>query len=349
MLLKRRGQRVAVFFTSIGVAREYLETLSHYDVNVAMLMGRSGQTHLRHANRIAELIADEGEGGFGHTREGVELFATSCPLPAFADSWPADWKLGEAPCEEINEAGTKGAKLCPAWELCGRVKNQRMLVTADVWLGHVASSDTRVPAHTSLERLRYFELIAETFDLIIFDECDETQKVLDEQGALTLTLTGDADSLHIALQKTTRLLAANQTNISDSLLRYILQANEFERHMLRFLSEIRRLDQTGKASNNYADQLLTANFLIREALKAAGIFDLFNSRALSAISDFWERALYRAFFFRGETETNWPKAEKYAPDLNLSVEEANTHWLRVTGALKHLSRAGPCRGGRSGR
>lgn len=342
VLLKRRGQRAAVFFTSIEVAREYLETLRRYDVKVAILMGRSGQTHRRHANRMAELIASQGEGGFGRTREGVELFATSCPLPAFADAWPQPWRLGVAPCESLIEVGSDKRKLCPAWERCGRVKNQRELVHADIWLGHVRSADTRVPAHTSIKQLRYFELIAHTFDLIIFDECDETQKVLDEYGALTLQFTGNDDSLHIAIQRVTEQLAANRRHVSDDMLRYMMHANEFERHMLRFLNEIRHLfadKRTQRLANEYADKLLSANFLIREALVAAGTSSEFNMEALSAVSDFWERAMYRAFFFRGR-EKAWPKAEKYASALYLDVPdadrvaEANKRWLRVNDALK---------------
>lgn len=343
VLLKRRGQRVAVFFTAIEVAREYLETLRRYDVKVAILMGRSGQTHRRHANRMAELIAGQGGGGFARTREGVELFATSCPLPAFADSWPERWRLGVAPCESLFEVGSSKRKLCPVWERCGRVKNQRELVEADVWLGHVISADTYVPAHTSAEQLRYFELVADTFDLVIFDECDETQKVLDEFGALTLEFTGNDDSLHIAIQRVTEQLAANRSHVSDDMLRYMMQSNEFERHMLRFLSEIRKLfanKRTQRLANEYADKLLSANFLIREALIAAGTSHDFSMQALSAVSDFWERAMYRAFFFRGMETEGWPKAEKYAGDLHLEVpddtkvEEANKRWLRVNGALK---------------
>jgi hypothetical protein len=337
VLMKRRGRRVAVFFTSIGVAREYLEVLRRYDVNVALLMGRSGQTHRRHANDMAELIAGQGEGGFGQIREGIELFATSCPLPAFAESWPQEWIPGDAPCESIYDVASGERKLCPAWERCGRVKNQRNLVTADVWLGHVISADTTVPAHTSAERLQYFELVAETFDLVIFDECDETQKVLDAYGTLTLELTGNDQSLHIDIQRMAGLLAANRTQVSDSVLRYILQANEFERHMLRFLAEIRRLFQqagTQKLANAYADQLLTANFLIREALSAAKTYHLFTSRALSALSDFWERAMYQAFFFRSDDDAIWPKAATYAPELGLTISDAHGHWKRVNRALK---------------
>ena len=337
VLLKRRQQRVAVFFTSISVAREYLETLRRYGVHAAILMGRSAQTHRGHANTIAELIAGQGNGGFGYTREGVDLFGTSCPLPAFSTSWPDHWQPGDTACEALFEIGSDEALLCPAWEVCGRMKNQRALVTADVWLGHVLSSDTAVAAHTITEQMKFFELLSETFDLLIFDECDEAQKVLDEHGALTLQLTGNDDSFHTALQRMTSLLAANRTSVSDGLLRYILQANEFERHMLRFLSEVRHMFKykgTKRLAQDYADKLLTANFLIREALGAAGTYTEFSSKALSGLSDFWERAMYRAFFFRSVEEERWPKAAKFASDLGLQEDDAHQRWRQVNRALK---------------
>jgi hypothetical protein len=337
VFLKRRQQRVAVFFTSITVAREYLETLRRYGVNAAILMGRSAQTHRRHANTVAELIAGQGSGGFGYTREGVDLFGTSCPLPAFTASWPEHWQSGDTACESLFEVGSDEALLCPAWELCGRMKNQRSLVTADVWLGHILSSDTAVAAHTITEQMHFFELLSETFDLLIFDECDEAQKVLDEHGALILQLTGNDDSFHTALQRMTSLLAANRARVSDGLLRYILQANEFERHMLRFLSEIRHLFKhkgTQRLAQEYADKLLTANFLIREALRAADTHSQFSSKALSGLSDFWERAMYRAFFFRSVEEEGWPKAAKFASDLGLTEDDAHQKWRHVNRALK---------------
>jgi hypothetical protein len=134
VLLERRRLRVAVFFPAIEVAREYLENLRRYSVRAALLVGRSPDTHLRHANRLAELIATQGNGGFAQTHKGIDLLAQSCPLPAFAKPWPGEneWRLGEAPCEAIYEAGSKTPKLCPAWSLCGRVKNQRELVHASV-------------------------------------------------------------------------------------------------------------------------------------------------------------------------------------------------------------------------
>ena len=83
-MLAGQGKRVAVFFTSIETARDYLEQLRRYEVSSALLVGRSPATHARHADRLAQLIALQGHGGFGHTRPGAELLAQTCPLPAFA-------------------------------------------------------------------------------------------------------------------------------------------------------------------------------------------------------------------------------------------------------------------------
>ena len=122
VLLSRRGLRVAVFFTAIQIAREYLETLRRYDVETALLVGRSFEAHLRHAAHFAELVATEGNSGFAYTREGAELLAHSCPLPAFAESWPdeSEWRFGEAPCEKIFRRWLNSAKALsgvePLWK-----------------------------------------------------------------------------------------------------------------------------------------------------------------------------------------------------------------------------------------
>lgn len=370
--LARRGQRVAVLFTSIETARQYLEILSRYPVATpdqtphnrtergldnmetqdnqeqeqpavaALLVGRSGMTHRRHADHLAELIATEGNGGFGYTRPGADLFATRCPLPAFAETleghqWAEIWPIGWAPCETLREADGATARLCPAWERCGRVKNQRVLVTAPIWLGHIMSADTSVPAHTSLERMRYFELLAETFDLIIIDECDATQQILDERGAITFQITGNEQSLHHKLQRTRGLLAANRMPYTAGVLKYELRAVEFERHTLEFVEEIRRLTTSPhlqRLARRYTDRLLTAHYLLDEALRVAGVARQLGRKRLAAISDFWESAMYQAYYLRRSVRsTTWRDAKKYAPDLGLEPEEASARWQRLNEAL----------------
>jgi hypothetical protein len=382
--LARRGLRIAVLFTSIETARQYLETLRRYPVTplasaaapeqtpdtetlrgrdndlddqkderepdhpgeepevAALLVGRSGATHRRHADQLAELIAAQGNGGFGYTRPGADLFATRCPLPAFAESlearqWVETWPIGWAPCETLREADGTSARLCPAWERCGRVKNQRALVSAPIWLGHIISADTSVPAHTSVERLRYFELLAETFDLIIVDECDATQQVLDDRGAITVHITGNEQSLHNKLQQMRGLLAANRMPYTAGVLKYEYRAIEFERHTLEFIEEIRAL--TGSShlqhlARRYTDRLLTAHYLLDEALRVAGVASQFGRKRLEAISDFWESAMYQAYYLRRAAGTaTWRHSVQYAPNLGLEPEEANARWRHLNDAL----------------
>ena len=158
VLLARRGLRVAVFLTTIQVARDYLQTIQKYGIQAGLLMGRGVQAHVRHANRFAELVAaQEGEGGFSLSLEGAELLACSCPLPAFADDWPGDgdWSFGEAPCENIWEANSRAPKLCPAWSLCGRVKNQRELRKAALNIHRRGRCPWRYPNLRQVGRLRW--------------------------------------------------------------------------------------------------------------------------------------------------------------------------------------------------
>lgn len=342
VLLARRGQRVAVFFPSIETSRSYLAKLRAYGVRVGLVRGRSPMTEQHHANDLAELIAGQGGGGFARTVPGADLYATNCPLPAFAPTWPEQWEEGQAPCESfypgdksVEDASNR--QLCPAWSLCGRVKTHRELVSADVWLGHVISSDIYVPAHTSTERLRYFELMAELMDLIIFDECDATQQALDDRGAQTLHLTGTEDSVHKHNQQITETLATNRARWNEQQHRYMRLANEFEKHILRLKLVLRQLyagPTTRQLAKDHANKLLSAHYLLRSMLRASGRLDAFGNRALTALSNFWESAMYQALHDPGANEREWPRASTYAAGLRLSVDEANAHWLEVNQALK---------------
>ena len=338
ILLARRGLRVAVFFTAIQVARDYLETLRGYDIDAGLLIGRATRTHLRHANRLSELVANrEGGGGFARSVEGVDLLAQSCPLPAFADSWPEDdtWRFGEAPCERIYEAGSATPKLCPAWSLCGRVKSRRQLVNSPIWLGHIRGLDTTVPAHTSEERLRYFELVARSFDLVVVDEADEAQKNLDEYGAQILTLTGNVDSIHAGLLQTQSTLATNRTPVNNALLRYLVRANEFQGFTLGLVQEIRslRVDRQDLASR-YEDKLLTVGFLLREAIDEIGRAEKLAPGLLSALSDLWETAMYSAYHERDNENGFWPRVQRHKGVLGRSSEDCQDIWRRLNRAFR---------------
>lgn len=350
--LAMQDKRVCVFFTSIEMAREYLEKLRRYSIKTAMLVGSSPDTQRRHGERLAELIAAKGDGGFGHTHPAADLFAQTCPLPAFAvdeaKTWETGaWKTTDAPCEQIRVPDKKTPHLCPLWSRCGRVKNQRDLVGAHVWLGHIRSSDTAVPAHTTRERLNYFQLIARTFDLIIVDEADHTQHTLDEMGSVSLTLGGNSDSVHARAQQVTQLAMTGRLKVHDDglIYRYQHASNNFERHLLRFHEELNAFEhqhqeQLGIQLKN---RLLTTNFLIN---RAAELLDLdLDGNQLSAIYAFWDSALYMAYFRReaddqpqgdpGNTQTRpWAQVTEMADGLNLTPTETEGRWLKLRELLR---------------
>ncbi|MEH2466297.1 hypothetical protein [Nostoc sp.] len=161
-------------FPSIEVARQYMAELAFHQVKVGMLVGQSDETRRRHADNIAEAIATRGNGGFAHTLEQAEVFGMNCVLPAFSTADMSLWGFGYAPCNEILQGGGKQGKmkkcLCPLWTMCGRNKAPRDLLDANIWVGHVRSLDTQISPHAIQEQVRYFELIARTFDAVVFDE-----------------------------------------------------------------------------------------------------------------------------------------------------------------------------------
>lgn len=331
--LAEQEKRVAVFFTSIETAREYLDRLRRYGTSTAMLVGRSEITHRKHGERLAELIATEGNGGFGHTLPGADLFAQTCPLPAYAvnakEAWTR-WEPMDAPCEQLYDPVTEKRHLCPLWSRCGRVKNQRDLVDARIWLGHIRSADTPVPAHTSPESLQYFELIAQTFDLVIFDEVDETQKVLDEIGVKALDLGGSPESIHAEAQRVTRLAFDGKLPVRDRRIHHHnLAANNFERQLILLHEEITLFerDHQGELGLALENRLLTTNFLIRQALRHFGIE--MDSIRRSAVYSFWDSAMYAAY-----NPDRPPPVPQVEDALGLSRDELLERWEGLVDAFK---------------
>ncbi len=335
--LAQEGRRVAVFFTNIETAREYLERLRHYAVRAALLVGRSPKTHQTHGERLAELIATQGHQGFGESRTGADLFAQTCPLPAFAanemETWEKHWLPTDAPCENIHLPEKDTAHLCPLWSRCGRVKNQRELVHANVWLGHIRSADTQVPAHTVDVRLQYFEIIAQTFDLVVFDEVDESQRVLDEYGAITLRLGGTPESIHIEAQKLTeRAMTGNLSSPArKELYPHHYAANTFERHLIRFHEEIDNYERHVRDGSELElqNRLLTTNFLIKRAIRIGN--RSVDSASRSAIYAFWDSAMYSAFFRDKKLGT---RMRQIAPPLGLQEAAAEADWKTLVDAFE---------------
>ncbi|MDL2344634.1 hypothetical protein QOL99_10785 [Deinococcus sp. MIMF12] len=326
--MARQDQRVAVFTTAIEVARQQLELLTHYlpDDDVALLVGRSHDTHEGHADRIAGVVAagDPEGSGFGLTVPGMERFARGCSLRAYAtgeeeDVWD-DWRPDVAPpCEvvmlpRVTRRGQddEARHLCPLFSRCGRVHNHVQLVGAKVWLGHVLSTTARVPAHLTARRLSYAELLPEVMDLVIIDEADDAQANLDGQSLLRTPflgrngLQGANAELGLAYNQQTRRHGPTST--------YLKAANQMNDNLREFVEVIR-----DPRAVEFSGQLLNARTVFYSLIRLHGL--RISHDALTPLAQLWDTTVYDVAFRRDSAPT---QADHVAGLLGIDSETVRT-------------------------
>jgi hypothetical protein len=340
-------------FPSIEVARQYMADLAFHQVKVGMLVGQGDETRRRHADNIAEAIAAKGNnGGFAYTLEQAEVFGMNCVLPAFSTADMSLWGFGYAPCNEILQGVGKDGKmkkcLCPLWTMCGRNKAQRDLLDANVWVGHVRSLDTQISPHATYEQLRYFELIARTFDVIVFDEGDMVQNVLDNYGAVTLSISGSEHSIHrvILEQIHNRFARGENYRLFDRDIElYSRDLAEFGNHNTSLITTVHNMSGS-RVKERYENQLLTVLRIVSELLnsvKKSNKQDEIDEQEIKkevtrsrALAEFWEKAAYNAFYDR--TGVNNPqdfKADFWPHYIGINKETLEKEWKNL---INHFRR-----------
>lgn len=352
--LGKKGYKVMLVFPSIEVARQYMGDLQFYGVKVGMLVGQNSTTRRTHSDRIAETIAAAGgQGGFAYTLEGADSFAFNCLLPAFSTAETSLWGFGNAPCSNILQSSSQGKMkecLCPLWTMCGRNKAPRDLIDADVWVGHIMSMDTSVPYQAIDEEIRYFELMARTFDLVIFDEADMVQSNLDAYGVAKLNLSGADDSIHrTILEQVHNPLARNKTYLlADRTIElYSRNMAEFGNHNTSLVSLLQNIPL--RLKRRFEGQLLTVSRIITEILegfeenKAYSRRDIANTAEIQqgftkthALTDFWSTAAYAAFYDRTGTETARRRFKENLCSRTLGIDRdrLETDWDKLIQLLR---------------
>ncbi len=318
--LGRNGYKVMLVFPSIEVSRQYMADLRFHGIKVGMLVGQNPTTRRTHADRIAETIAASGgQGGFAYTLDGADIFASNCLLPAFSTAETSLWGFGYAPCNSILQNSSKGKTkeyLCPLWTMCGRNKAPRDLIDADVWVGHIISMDTTVPYQAIDEDIRYFELIARNFDLVIFDEADMVQSNLDAYGVAKLNLSGADDSIHRTILEQVHNPLARKENyrLADRTIElYSRNMAEFGNHNTTLVSLLQNTHP--RIQKRFEGSLLTVSRIISEILEGFEAKKSYSQRDEDntteirkgftknhALTDFWTTAAYTAFYDRTGTE-----------------------------------------------
>ncbi|MEH2385899.1 MAG: hypothetical protein V7K14_08995 [Nostoc sp.] len=339
-------------FPSIEVARQYMAELAFHQVKVGMLVGQGDETRRGHADNIAEAIATKGNGGFAYTLEQAEVFGMNCVLPAFSIADMSMWGFGYAPCNEILQGGGKQGKmkkcLCPLWTMCGRNRAPRDLLDANIWVGHVRSLDTQISPHAIQEQVRYFELIARTFDVVVFDEGDMVQSVLDDYGAATLSISGSERSIHrvILEQIHNRFARGENYRLFDRDVElYSRDLAEFGNHNTSLITTVQNMSKS-RVGERYENQLLTVLRIVSELLnrlkKSTNKDDINEQEAKLGFSksrvltEFWEAAAYNAFYDRTGVENAQDfKADLWPRILGYNRETLEKQWKTL---ISHFRR-----------
>lgn len=365
------GKKVAVFFPSIEVCRQYLEDLRRYEVQAGLLVGQSRETRVRHARRLAESLATEDPlRGFGLVSESTPLFEGVCALTSLTSAPSAAFGIMDSFCSKIlnkkaqdlegrhQAASSFERRLCPAWSLCGYTRAARELPKANVWLGHVLSADTRAPRHTTPLDERYFELIARTFDLVIFDEADRAQQDLDRGGIAELSLSGHDRSFHRQVQRSTlQPIASGQNGVLHGVeyAQVAIEIAEFEKLNVALTHAVLRL--TDEFRKSFDGLLMSPLRIIGDWLspkRSSGLASDDGSdpqaQAKDALCELWEGAAIRAFQLRGararDLEPPWDMVARTAAafgitqdqalDLHTKLSQLMTDWLAES-SLKELA------------
>lgn len=336
----RRGWRAMFFFPSIEVSRQYLAWFERYDALAGLLVGQHPITRKNHADRLAETIAAQGDSGFGHTVPGASELSQLCVLPAFSTQGTrANWSYADAPCSQIGQldpqSGRLKTHLCPLWSRCGRNHAPRELTRRNLWVGHVLSADTRVPQQAIEEQWRYFELIAQTFDLVVFDECDMAQALLDGYGSATMNLTGNAASLHALShdQVLKRLAGVENHRLFDPrTVTYARNLSEFGEHNHMLVHVLQTMDPA--ASGPFESQLITTAQLMTQWVRRDEHSTL-SRVVIDALVEVWDSSIYEAFYDRNALGNRpWAKRDACADLLELPVNTVEQRQKDLTRAFR---------------
>jgi hypothetical protein len=277
VFLARQGRRVTLLVPSIEFALAIDADFQRYSIPTALLVGQSPDARRRHATRLAERVATMEGGGFGQTAAGAELLGTRCALAGFVSVPPASFEFphDRPPCVSIRQPalkkdgceGAEGNRLCPLAVACGRQRSARRLADPEalVHIGHVISTDVGLSPHFHAERMRHFEHVARTSDLVIVDEVDGAQAALDDKGIAELDLFGSAESYESMLLDDVfdPVASGRGFALSASIENYTLASNRFMRlnralraHLLQQMAE------EGGLLKRFIDAFVTGNSIL---------------------------------------------------------------------------------------
>jgi hypothetical protein len=335
--LNDRGSRVCFLFPSIEVSTAFLETLQRYDVRGALLFGQSETTRHRHVANFGSSLSALNN-GLGATRSVAPFFATSCTLAAYASDEEEPFPHADPPCRAVEQADVKGGKKkqkqCALASVCGRQHSERELAHASIWVGHALSMDRRISPLFGGLQINHFEYIARTFDLVVIDECDNTQSTLDERGTPLMKLSGDDSSVWSRLIEDLHSRAARGRNafVSRANMPNMLEmTGRFGRAAERLTARVMHFRESFRKTHER--MLLTAISILSDMFE-----EIDSNNELRALERMWDFAA-KAVAFRSTPIMDHDDSElelEHLSGLDRMLAEAGQEANRATDELREF-------------
>ena len=263
-----KAYRACFLFPSIEVATAFVERLAQYGVHAGLLYGQGDSARTKHVLNFAAALSAENN-GFGVTRSVAPFFATNCALAGFASDEEQPFPHARPPCDQLLQRKSEGKRpeprLCALSSVCGRQYAERELINFPIWVGHVLSMDRSVSRLFSDVKVRHFEHIARSFDLLVIDECDGAQSNLDARGTPLMKLAGDSASVWDTLLHDLHGTAARGHNafVAGVTVPTIMEmTGRFGRATERLTARIMHCSKTFRMQN--ANLLLTSLSIISD-------------------------------------------------------------------------------------
>lgn len=357
--LADKGLRGCFLFPSIEVATGFIERLALYGVTAGLLYGQGDSARTKHVLNFAAALSNENK-GFGVSRSVAPYFATNCALAGFASDEEQPFPHSMPPCDQLlqrrSEEKRLQARLCALSSVCGRQYSERALIDAPIWAGHVLSLDRPVSKLFADARVRHFEYLARTFDLLVVDECDGAQSNLDSRGTPLMKLAGDSESVWDTLIHDLHGPAARGRNafVAGVTMPTILEmTGRFGRATERLTARVMHSSKSFRAQN--ANLLLTSLSIISDMYPYEGDREEDEGErhrnAREALERLWDAAV-KVVAFRhtnparesddgDEDETDLDRELHHAATLaGVAVEEARSFYDRLLHALEIWDRDG---------
>jgi hypothetical protein len=357
--LARNGYRACFLFPSIEVATAFVERLAVYGVRAGLLYGQGDSARNRHILNFAAALSTENN-GFGVSRRVAPFFASNCALAGFASDEEQEYPHFNPPCDQLLQREDDNKRLrprlCALASVCGRQYSERELIDVPIWVGHVLSMDRSVSKLFCSLKVRHFEHIARSFDVLVIDECDGAQSSLDSRGTPLMKLTGESSSVWDALIRDVHGPAARGRNafVAGVTVPTIIEmSGRFGRATERLVARILHCDRKFQTRN--ANLLLTSLSILSDMYPYDGEDDevavAHHRKLQEALERLWDAAAKVVAFRHGislrdpddedEDETDLDRElGQIAKLASTSVPEVKAAYDRLHNALEIWDRDG---------